>query len=200
MQGFLVAGLIVLVKERRDEKEYGQGSECLYVRKQNFSREKYFHNSYANWVKLDVICNWLIHPSRVKISFLQCLVRRFCHNLVNKIMMISQYVRNKSEGVFVVCQIFMALAWLSSAKTFFEHCTLFCSAVFVIPGILDSCDPLNYLFPICIYICLAYVQIQKKITWVLAVDTLPRDPHFKYLPSGPYGLKISLTVLRAHFI
>lgn len=29
MQGFLEAGIIVLVKESRDETKYGQNSECL---------------------------------------------------------------------------------------------------------------------------------------------------------------------------
>lgn len=48
MQGFLVAGIIVLVKESRDETKYGQNSRSLFVRKKTSVGEKYFHNFFAN--------------------------------------------------------------------------------------------------------------------------------------------------------
>lgn len=53
MQGLLEADVIVLVKERIDETEYGQNSECLLENK-NTVGEKYFHNAFTNSVKLDV--------------------------------------------------------------------------------------------------------------------------------------------------
>lgn len=44
MQGLLEADVAVLVKERKDEAEYGQNSECLLENK-NTVRRKRFHNA-----------------------------------------------------------------------------------------------------------------------------------------------------------
>lgn len=50
---FLEADVIVLVKERIDEMDYGQNSECLLENK-NGVEGKYFDNAFTNSVKLDI--------------------------------------------------------------------------------------------------------------------------------------------------
>lgn len=125
MQGLLEADVIVLVKERIDETEYGQSSECLLENK-NTAGEKYFHNAFTNSVKLDCTWNRIIaafFSERKSVFCQQCLTRWFCNHLVNKIAMISRYLRNKSEGELAGCEVFITLAWLSLAKTSFEPCT-----------------------------------------------------------------------------
>lgn len=52
-QGLLKVDVIALVKERIDEMDYGQNSECLLGNK-NRMEGKYLDNAFTNSAKLDV--------------------------------------------------------------------------------------------------------------------------------------------------